>query len=368
VRIGIALLLTSFAVAGTQAALGRDVRAGQPQALLTFALPSGGICAVRADGSRGLRLTPRWRLSGVTWAPNGRYVAFVRATASSRTPSKISVADARGRIRWRFNSGRIDAPRGSIDAPLWAPDGRYIAYVTTSLSGYGSWLVVARPTGSELHMLLDNGTPGWGLRDPAWSPDGQRIAFVHSMNRFNVYSVRFDGSNRQLLAENAVRPAYSPDGTKLAYAGSGAGNGGVFVANADGSDPQRVSSRVVEFNGHGPSWSPDGKRLVFASFTSPEVVVASADGSGERVIADLGSRWVWSAPQWSPDGKLVAFVQKESEDSARPFRSSIVVARTDGRGWRVIVRDRHATRDLHSLAWRRAVPLPTARRAPCPRR
>jgi Tol biopolymer transport system component len=353
VRIGIALLIATFAVAVTRTALGQDVRATQPPALLTFALPSGGICAVRADGSRGVRLTPRWPLSDVAWSADGRYVAFVRA--SGGRPTKISVADARGRIRWRFGSRWIDEL-------IWAPDGRHIAYVANSYPGYGLWLDVARRDGSDLHTVVDNGSPGWSLGDPAWSPDGQRIAFVHGVGDLSVYSVRLDGSNRQLVVENATKPAYSPDGTKLAYAGYGAGNTGVFVANSDGSDPYRVSSRGVGFNGWGPAWSPDGKRLAFASRASPEVVVARADGSGERVIADLGSRWVWSAPLWSPDGKLVAFVQRDQD---RPFRSSIVVARADGRGWRVIVRNRSSRRDLHSLAWRPAVPLPRAKRLPC---
>jgi Tol biopolymer transport system component len=358
VRIGIALLLTTIAVVCTQAALSRDIRAKQPRALLTFALPSGGICAVRADGSRGVRLTPRWPLSGLAWSSDGRYVAFVRATGGR--PTKISVADARGRIRWRFGSRWIEEL-------IWAPDGRHIAYVSRTTTGYGLWLDVARRDGSDLHTVVDSGwPPPSGFGDPAWSPDGQRIAFVHGLGHLNVYSVRLDGSNRQLLVENATSPAYSPNGTKLAYVGYGVGNGGVFVANADGSDPTRVSSRSIEFHGWGPSWSLDGTRLAFAQLASPEVVVARADGSGERVIADLGSSWVRSAPQWSPDGKLVAFVQSPADH--RRVTSSIVVARADGRGWRVIARERDSRRDLHSLAWRPAIPLPTARRAPCRRR
>src|SRR5207253_2160920 len=141
------------------------------------------------------------------------------------------------------------------------------------------------------------------------------------------------------------------------------GNLGVFVANTDGTDPHAVSSRGLRQDGWGLTWSPDGRLLALADLGSPEVVVANADGSGERVIADLGSRWVRSAPLWSPDGALVAFTQAPAK--YRPFRSSIVLARADGSGWRVVVKNRHSRRDLHSLAWRPAVALPTARRAPC---
>jgi Tol biopolymer transport system component len=189
---------------------------------------------------------------------------------------------------------------------------------------------------------------------------------MHGLEHPNVYSVRIDGSNRELLVENATQPRYSPDGTKLAYVGYGRGNNGVFVADADGSDRYRVSSREVGFAGFGPSWSPDSTRLVFASLASPEVVVARADGSGERVIADLGTSWVRSTPQWSPDGKLVAFVQSPADH--RRVTSSIVVARASARGWRVIARERDSRRDLQSLAWRPAAVLPAAKRMRCRRR
>jgi Tol biopolymer transport system component len=174
----------------------------------------------------------------------------------------------------------------------------------------------------------------------------------------NIYSVRIDGSDRKLLVENATRPAYSPDGTKLAYRGYGVGNEGVFVANADGSDPYSVSSRIV--GSDGPSWSPDGNRLAFVS--RGDIVVARADGSGERVIAAFGSRSDQSAMRWSPDGRLVAFVHRAIY---RPFRSSIVVARADGSGLHVIGKSRRSVRALHSLAWRPAARLPAAARVPC---
>lgn len=350
-RIGVALLLTAFAVAVTQAAaLGGDVRARQSQALLTFVPPGGGICAVRADGSHGLRLTPPWRLFDAAWSPDGRYVAFVRATAAENMPSNVSVADARGRIRWRFGAGHAFSP-------LWAPDGQHIAFLFTW--AHSSGLVVARTDGTDLRGVSDSGWPPHsGPNHPAWNPDGQRIAFDYDES---IYSVRIDGGDRQLLVANAALPAYSPDGSKLVYAART--RPGVFVANADGSDPHEVSSRGLRWDGWAPAWSPDGNLLAFAAIASPEVVVAKADGSGERVIADLGSRWVRSAPQWSPDGALVALTQSPAE--YRPFRSSIVVARADGSGWRVIVKNRHSRRDLHSLAWRPAVPLPTVKRRPC---
>jgi Tol biopolymer transport system component len=323
-------------------------------ALLTFVPPKGGICAVRPDGSHGLRLTPRWRLFDGSWSADGRYVAFVRATASENMPSQVSVTDARGKIRWRFGTGHVFSP-------LWAPDGQHIAFLYWWAHSKG--LVVARPDGSDLHAVSDSGWPPHsGPEQPAWSRDGQRLAFVYDGS---IYSVRIDGSDRQLLVANGAHPAYSPDGTELAYvAHTGPG---VFVANADGSDPHQVSPRAVSWEGWGPSWSPDGTLVVFRGLASSELVVARTDGSGERVIAALkGAMEMTEDPQWSPDGQLVAFTEA-LVGGARPSKSAVGVARADGSGWRVVV-SRVAWRDIHSLAWRPAVALPAAKRATCPRR
>jgi Tol biopolymer transport system component len=359
VRISIGLLLAALAVGVAQAAPSRDLEATRARALLTVVLPKGGICAVRANGSHGVRLSARWRVADLAWSPNGRFVAFVRATRGGQ--DEIFVADSRGTIRSSFGIGSLfNGP------PLWSPDGLHIAYLATN--GQTWSLQVARPDGSDDHGVAGSGwPPGWGPNQPAWSPDAQRIAFYLGTDHPNIYSVRIDGSDRRLLVESAARPAYSPDGTKLAYVGYGTENTGVFVANADGSDPHRVSSRALSWDAWGPDWSPDGTLVAFRSLASSELVVASTDGSGDRVIAaPRGALEMTGAPQWSPDGKLVAFTEA-LPGGARPSKSAVGVARADGGGWHVIV-SRVAWNDLHSVAWRPAAALPAAKRATCPRR
>ena len=84
-----------------------------------------------------------------------------------------------------------------------------------------------------------------------------------------------------------------------------------------------------------------------------EIVVAGADGSGERVIATHLTQ-TGDFLGWSPDGKLIAFDRDEG----------IFVVRPDGSGERLLAE----SRPLRGAAWRPAVPLPTAKRAPCPLR
>ncbi|HUS13746.1 MAG TPA: hypothetical protein VM536_01905 [Chloroflexia bacterium] len=106
-------------------------------------------------------------------------------------------------------------------------------------------------------------------------------------------------------AVDAFNPAWSPDGRRIAFVSQRTGSPQVFVMNADGSDPTRLTqTRSTDFD---PAWSPDGRRIAFASDREttllPELYVMNADGSGATRLTDRGS---WE-PAWSPDGELIAF-------------------------------------------------------------
>ena len=120
---------------------------------------------------------------------------------------------------------------------------------------------------------------------PAWSPDGSRIAF-HSLRDGNleVYTVDPDGSNPVNLTNDPAadsRPAWSPDGASIAF--SSRRNGGdidIFTMNADGSAPVDIT-RNEAYADYWPAWSPDGTRIAFASNRDGDfdIYVMDADGS-----------------------------------------------------------------------------------------
>lgn len=315
--------------------------------LLTYVAAQGGLCAMRSDGSHPVRLTPRWRINSIAWSPNGRFVAFSRATGAEQ--SKIFVADAGGRIRWRFGAGT------SNWLPLWSPDGRRIEY-TAAWAHIGS-LDVARPDGSDDRGIA--GSPPWptyGPANPAWSADSRRVAFDNGNGielPQGIYTVDIEDGTGGLLVPDARLPAYSPDGSSLAYVTSD----GIVVAGADGHNPRLLPSSV---RGSWPAWSPDSRSIAF--LRGSDLVVADVEGSSQRVVAANAS----TRPLWSPGGKLIAFVRVDNA-TRRRVRSSIVVARADGSGSRAVVR-RTAASAIQPPAWRAAVGLPTAKRLPCPTR
>ena len=110
-----------------------------------------------------------------------------------------------------------------------------------------------------------------------------------------------DGSNPTRLTDNPasdIVPAWSPDGTKIAFASRRDGNPEVYVMDADGSNPTRLTDNPT-FDGV-PAWSPDGTKIAFASGRdgNPEVYVMDADGSNQTRLTNYPLSD--AVPAWSP--------------------------------------------------------------------
>nr|NIP61106.1 PKD domain-containing protein [Gemmatimonadota bacterium]NIR81491.1 PKD domain-containing protein [Gemmatimonadota bacterium]NIT90338.1 PKD domain-containing protein [Gemmatimonadota bacterium]NIU34163.1 PKD domain-containing protein [Gemmatimonadota bacterium]NIU38314.1 PKD domain-containing protein [Gemmatimonadota bacterium] len=229
-----------------------------------------------------------------------------------------------------------------------APDGSVIEVldfavigVTTSdclnvVAGAGSndfTFTTDRDGNQEIYVMKADGTGQTRLTSnavldnlPAWSPDGSKIAFRSRRDgNDEVYVMNADGSAQTNLTNNAAVdswPAWSPDGSQIAFVSGRDGNGEVYVMNADGTSPSRLTTSGAA-DGE-PTWSPDGSRIAFRSFRdgNAEIYVMSADGTGQTRLTD--NSVVDEQPAWSPDGSRIAFV------SGRDGNSEIYVMNADG--------------------------------------
>jgi len=173
---------------------------------------------------------------------------------------------------------------------------------------------------------------------PSWSPDGNNILFVSSISSppdgiltitdYGIYVMDADGRNRtQVLAlpnsATARSPSWSPDGKRIVYA---SGVGTIFTMDLDGSNRRLVVGPTAILGDSGwPSYSPDGTEILFASQREGkwQIYVVDVDGSNETRLSPEEAEHEYM-PAWSPNGTKIAF------QSSRDGNPEIYVMNADG--------------------------------------
>jgi hypothetical protein len=148
---------------------------------------------------------------------------------------------------------------------------------------------------------------GWPDSRPAWSPDGLRLAFVRDRGAGpSLHVMNADGSGVRLLAEGGFASAsWAPDGRTLVAARAGARGFALVLVDAASGRVRPLPSGVAQ--AADPAWSPDGTRIAYAGDGGDgfDLWVVRPDGTGRVRLTHDGAGNV--APAWSPSGRLLAF-------------------------------------------------------------
>ena len=249
-------------------------------------------------------------------SPDGALVAFSRYSDGG-VSSDLFVSAIDGRDERKLVE--------EASSPAWSPDGTRIAYLSLDPFAGGANLQVIDLAGGEPVEFADDASA------PRWSPEGTRIAFISvDFTGFNeptfppseLRIVNADGSGLTTLAEAspfAYSPAWSPDGTMLAFPAGTDSEGTIEVADVESGEVTTVAEAGSSTTLTEPAWSPDGDRIAFSmsSFSlfssDASIGIVSATGGDIERVTQLEDSYV-ASPVWSPDGAWLAIARSTGSE------------------------------------------------------
>jgi len=309
--------LALFVIGGTQ--LVRFAEAAEDEGNIVFTSDRGGgwdLYVMDADGANMRRLTYGADGWEPCWSPDGKNIAFT-SSLQGEPPYEIYVVDSDGaNVKRLTNTIDVSKIGWGSSSPSWSPDGNRIVFCSTRTSPTRIFMMDADGTNPE--VLIDV-PDGWHFLRSSWSSDG-KIAFSNNPggDDYGIWAIGADGSNRRLLIDmpgHDVQSSWHPDGKSLVFTNlgsiwqgevTGGENLQIYIVDADGQNARKL------VDGWCPSWSPDGRRIVFCSQRDGdwgEIYAIDADGKNlERLTNnpafDSYPHW-WGAPlAVEPAGKL----------------------------------------------------------------
>lgn len=297
------------------------------------------------------------------WSPDGRYIAFTRPLHDEKSGVFLipAIGGAERKVAEVYTSGeppllawhpggkwlavvdketpegpvaifllsietsakrRLTSPPRQIDGdknPSFSPDGRVLAFCRMVVDSVGDLFLLElsadlSPVTQPQRLTFDNRYTA----SPAWAPDGRAIVFSagtpHSPNLYEILLSRpgwRPGKPQRLpfASRGARQPAISRQG-RLAYTVAQV-EANIWRLDLNGARPVNLGARLIASThlDHFPEYSPDGKRIAFASNRSGshEIWVCNSDGSGTRQLTSFDNSYSADHPHWSPDGRQIAF-------------------------------------------------------------
>jgi len=284
-------------------------------------------------------------LSAQTVSTEGR-IAFVRPGdvpsdhCFGQPCSDIWVMDVDGSNKVNVTN----TPDVNEDQPAWSPNGARVSYTSDGdeVGGFTD-IWVMNGDGFNQVNLTPTGANGNNVHEyqPTWAPSGTQIAFVREIPGeviseqadifvMDVDSGTSDATNVTGTDASEIDPAWSPDGTKIAFAGVRNSGFEIVTMDPDGKNELILTGDGFDGDDRAPDWSPDSTKVVFIKQSQIggccepwEIWAVNGDGTGNTNLTNHPSDDM--GPSWSPDGTEISFTSNRDATQDEPFRTDIYV-------------------------------------------
>lgn len=248
---------------------------------------------------------------------------------------------------------RLTRDQGRCTSPSLSPDGKRVAYARQQGSNWDIWV-------REIGKLDSrNITAGSGTDNvhPAISPDGVRVAFRSNREGGGIFLADLRGGHLRRLTNFGFHPAWSPDGKQIAVSTdtflepgefSASRRSRIFLINVENGATRAATGPGLD--AMQPAWSPNGRRIAYwGSTVNGDVnlwtIAVDRPLAEVRPVAVTIDHWTDWSPAWSPDGRYLYF------SSDRAGSMNIWRTRIDESGGEVLAPPEALTTPSSNSGW-----------------
>lgn len=241
------------------------------------------------------------------FSPDGKTLAFMRSSSSATTDLYLLPLSGGKPQQLTFDNT-------SVNGLAWTADGKEIVFASRRGSSiFNLWRIAVSGGAPERLPAI-----GQNVVSPAVSPQGSYLTYTQALDETNIWRMALDATGKGGLATSLISstladngPDYSPDGQKIIFASSRSGDFGLWVCDRNGANPMPLIESGPYLTGT-PRWSPNGQWIAFDSRASDpdpkgnaDIYVINADGGQPRRLTEDPAEDI--TPSWSRDSKWVYF-------------------------------------------------------------